>query len=177
MTIDERPDETQNQATDPTQLGADQAPATTPRDDARDMSPVLADSFRQQGAASATQTEGEQHADNSSTQGSDFDQRRREGAQGTGDNSAAMGRGQGMGHAGYNGDHDRGYDESGHRGGLGTSGGREDLSDRKFDTEGKPFAGGYGGGNYDQPDPLTSPHIGMDGTNSGEQPENRTEES
>ncbi|KUG07290.1 hypothetical protein [Solirubrum puertoriconensis] len=58
-------------------------------------------------------------------------------------------RGYGQGFAGFNGNLDRGYDESGIRGGLG-SGGRDSFSDRNFDVDRNPFRGGYGGGDYDQ---------------------------
>jgi len=146
MTTNEQPDDELTQPTDPAQLGADQGPGDAPEEDSRDMSTVLAnaDDARRQASDITNQSDG-------AGRGSDFDQLRRQGAEGAGDNSGAMGRGQGMGRAG-NGDEDRGYDQSGHRGGLGSSGGREDLSDRHFDTDQNAFTGGYGSSDYDQPD-------------------------
>jgi hypothetical protein len=102
------------------------------------------------------------HQDSPATeQGSAFDQQRRQGAGGIGNNSGPVGRGQGMGQAGFNGDLDRGYDQSGHRGGLGSSGGREDVSNRNFGADQNAFTGGYGGGDYDRPDEVLGRHIGM----------------
>jgi hypothetical protein len=95
-------------------------------------------------------------------QGSDYDQRRRQGPGGPDDQYGTVGTTTGMGRTGFNGDEDRGYDQSGYRGGLGTSGGREDLSDRQFDADGNPFTGGYGGGDYDQPqNEALSQHLGL----------------
>jgi hypothetical protein len=101
-------------------------------------------------------------------QGSDFNNLRRQGASGFDDSLGSVGRGQGMGRAGFNGDHDRTYDESGIRGGLGSSGGREDLSDRNLGADSNPFTGGYGGGDYGLPnDPLIE-RIGMNSRNPTE---------
>jgi hypothetical protein len=69
-----------------------------------------------------------------------------------------------MGRAGFNGDQDRGYDESGIRGGVGSSGGREDLSDRAI-PDSNPFTGGYGGGDYDRPDESQTRNIGLNSRN------------
>ncbi len=145
------PDDAQAGATDPAQLGADQSPATTPADDAHDLSTVMAnaDASPDHDAGPAT------------PQGSDFDQQRQQGAGGPGDTYGAVGRGEGMGRAGYNGDEDRTYDQSNYRGGVGTSGGREDLTDRVFDADQNPFTGGYGGSAPDQPDPAQTQNIGL----------------
>ncbi|WP_046243789.1 hypothetical protein [Hymenobacter terrenus] len=103
-------------------------------------------------------------------QGSDFDNRRRQGATGPDDEYGTVGRTSGMGRAGFNGDEDRGYDESGYRGGLGTSGGREDLSNRHFDTDRNPLRGGYGGGDYSQPEnEELRQNIGMHSRNPTEE--------
>ncbi|MBO0357671.1 hypothetical protein J0X19_06915 [Hymenobacter sp. BT186] len=148
-----------NRPTDPAQLGADQGPGLTPQEDPQDMSTVVTDANdNATNSASQPQSHNEHSA---STQASDFNQLRRQGAEGTADNSRAVGQGEGMGRAGFNGDEDRGYDSSGHRGGLGTSGGPEDLTDRQFDEKQNPFAGGYGGGNYAQPDEADSQRMGM----------------
>lgn len=152
MTTDQSADE-QQRPLDAAQLGADQGPATTARDDAHDMSPVLADTD----SASAQQ---DASADSNTTQGSDFDQQRQQGAA-PGQHSGEVGRSLGMGRTGDNGDEDRGYDESGQRGGVGSSGGREDLSDRQTDTNQNPFTGGYGGQGGDQPAPAQSQQLGL----------------
>lgn len=146
MMTTEHPDDDLTQPTDPAQLGTDQGPGAAPAEDSRDMSTILAnaDNARHQGPGATNQ-------DASAGRGSDFDQLRRQGAEGSGDNSGTVGRGQGMGRT-SNGDEDRGYDQSGHRGGLGTSGGREDLSDRHFDPDQNAFTGGYGGSDHDQPE-------------------------
>jgi hypothetical protein len=67
-----------------------------------------------------------------------------------------------MGHAGASGDEDRGYDQSGYRGGLGASGGREDHSDRHFEADQNPFTGGYGGGGAQHPDEAKDKNVGLD---------------
>lgn len=175
MSTPDQPTNEQNSAIDPTQLGADQGPGAAPEDNPRDMSSVMADADnRQQGAGEQQQ---EMAADGNSTQGSDFDQQRRQGAEGAADNSGAVGRGEGMGRAGFNGDEDRGYDQSGHRGGLGTSGGRDDTADRQLDADRNPYAGGYGGGNYDQPDDDLKQRIGMNTPDSNENSPAPTDES
>ena len=142
-----------NRPTDPAQLGGDQGPATTPEDDSRDMSPIMAD-------ADKSRSDGNKD-ENASSQGSDFNQQRQQSAAGDGDQYGTVGRGQGMGHADTNGDEDRGYDQSGYRGGLGTSGGREDLSDRNTDTDQNPFVGGYDGGGTDRPTEAQTKNIGL----------------
>ncbi|GGF26987.1 hypothetical protein [Hymenobacter cavernae] len=159
MATDNQPADQQNQTPDPAQLGGDQAPATRSEDDPRDMSTVMADADmdRSQAPGAAFGT-----SDPQPGQGSDFDQQRRQGAEGTGNNSDdAVGQGEGMGRAGFNGDEDRGYDQSGHRGGLGSSGGREDLTDRNLGTDSNAFTGGYGGGDYDQPDKSQTQNLGL----------------
>ncbi|HEX8426123.1 hypothetical protein [Hymenobacter sp.] len=98
-------------------------------------------------------------------QGSDYNQQRRRSAADPNDPYGSVGRSYGTGRAGFNGDEDRTYDESGQRGGLGTSGGREDLSDRHFDTDTNAFRGGYGGGDYNQPNEAISQRIGMNSQN------------
>jgi hypothetical protein len=97
-------------------------------------------------------------------QGSDFDNQRRHGASGFDASYGNVGHGQGMGRAGFNGDEDRSYDENGIRGGLGSSGGREDLSDRAI-PDSNPFTGGYGGGDYDRPDESQTRNIGLNSRN------------
>jgi len=135
---------------DPAQLSADQSPATTSRDDAHDMSPVLANETRDQDTS----------PDAHPTQGSDFDQQRQQGAA-PDSHYGDVGRSLGMGRTGDNGDEDRGYDQSSYRGGVGSSGGREDLSDRQTDTDQNPFAGGYGGQHPDQPAASQTQHLGL----------------
>jgi hypothetical protein len=98
-------------------------------------------------------------------QGSEFDQQRRQGASGTDDQYGTVGRSEGMGRTGDNGDEDRGYDESGYRGGVGSSGGREDLSDRIVDTDQNPYTGGYGGNTPDQPDAAQTSRLGLNTPN------------
>ncbi|MBF9221721.1 hypothetical protein [Hymenobacter ruricola] len=168
MTTTSQPDD--NELTshpDSAQLGADQGPGNSPEEDSRDMSTVMAGADDNRGGAGPHGPElgGDGPATGA---GSDFDRARRAGAAGTNDPTGDVGRGQGMGHA-DNGDEDRGYDQSGIRGGLGSAGGREDLSDRQTDTGANPFAGGYGGGNYPQPDPETAQRIGMNSQNPTEE--------
>jgi hypothetical protein len=156
MATNEQPANEQNQAIDPAQLGADQAPETTARDDSRDMSTIMAN-------AEAGQTEvGNAPASGGhAQQGSGFDQQRRQGAVGSDDSSSDVGAGQGMGRSGSDGDEDRGYDQSGYRGGLGASGGREDLSDRHFDADQNPYTGGYGGTSPARPEADQTKNIGL----------------
>jgi hypothetical protein len=168
MTNFPQPDDELHRPTDPAQLGADQGPGTSAEDDSRDMTPVLATAADEPGGASSRrQTSGTGTGDSSSATGlgSAFDEQRRAGANGDGNNAGTVGSGLGMGRAGFNGDHDRGYDQSGHRGGLGTSGGREDLSNRQMNADSNPFTGGYGGGDYPQPDASQTQHIGMHSRN------------
>lgn len=153
MATSAQPTSEQQQPLDPAQLGADQGPATTSRDDAHDMSPVLADTD----TASAQQ---EASSESNAAQDSDFDQQRQQGAA-PGSQYGEVGRSLGMGRTGDNGDEDRGYDQSGYRGGMGSSGGREDLSDRQTDTDQNPFAGGYGGQSPDQPAASQTQHLGL----------------
>ncbi|OUJ74248.1 hypothetical protein [Hymenobacter crusticola] len=158
MTTSNQPDD-QNQAPDPAQLGGDQAPATRSEDDPRDMSTVMADADADRSKAPGAAFG---NSDPQPGQGSNFDQQRRQGAAGTGNNSDdAVGQGDGMGRAGFNGDEDRGYDQSGHRGGLGSSGGREDLTERNVDTEQNP----YTGGDYKQPDKSEAQNLGLNSQN------------
>lgn len=159
MTNAPQPDEL-NRPIDPAQLGADQGPGSAPEDNPQDMSPVM------------TTADKDRDRENPGSQatglGSAFDQQRRQAA-GSDDRYGAFGHGQGMGRTGENGDLDRGYDQSGHRGGLGTSGGHEDLSDRHIDAAGNPFAGGYGGGDYGQPDESQRQHLGMNSRNPADE--------
>ncbi|TGD80464.1 hypothetical protein [Hymenobacter wooponensis] len=167
------PNDEQNNAMDPAQLGADQGPGSSPEEDPRDMSTVLANAgnYRDEIGVRTPEDEHGRHSGSPQMErGSDFDQQRREGAAGDGDNSRSLGRGQGMGRTGFNSDEDRGYDQSGHRGGLGTSGGRDDLSNRNPAADQNAFTGGYGGGDYDQPDETMSQRIGMNSRNPTDEP-------
>jgi hypothetical protein len=155
MATNDQPENEQNYPTDPAQLGADQAPATNAADDAHDMSTVLADPATGRDDAAPAPAAAAQ-------QGSDFNQQRQQGAAGNGDSYGAVGRSQGMGHTTDTGDEDRGYDQSSYRGGLGASGGREDLSERNTDPAHNPFAGGYGGGPNDQPNDAKAKNVGLD---------------
>jgi len=150
MTTSDQPASEQQRPLDPAQLGADQAPATTARDEAHDMSPVVAGAARDQDTSAGENT----------TQGSDFDQQRQQGAA-PDSHYGDVGRSMGMGRTGDNGDEDRGYDQSSYRGGVGSSGGREDLSDRQTDTDQNPFAGGYGGQHPDQPAASQTQYLGL----------------
>jgi len=141
-----------NPALDPAQLGADAQPATSPRDDAHDMSPVMADADSEQGRPAATKP--------ATPQGSDFAEQRHQGAAGEAP-TEDVGHAQGMGHADTDGDEDRGYDQSGYRGGLGSSGGREDLSERQPTADPNPFTGGYDGGGQHQPPASQTEHLGL----------------
>jgi hypothetical protein len=91
--------------------------------------------------------------------GSEFSQQRQQGA--ADGATSDVGHGQGLGHAADNGDEDRGYEQSGHHGGLGSSGGRESHADRQFDTDANPYTGGYDGGNNDQPSPEQTKNLGL----------------
>lgn len=142
----------QDQALDPAQLGADTQPATSARDDAHDMSPVLADADTNQGRPFANEP--------TTKQGSAFDKQRQQGATGN-TPTEDVGHAQGMGHAEGDGDEDRGYDQSGLRGGLGSSGGREDLDERQTDRGQNPFSGGYDGGGPDQPPAAKTEKLGL----------------
>ena len=151
MATTDHPTPDQPTAPDPAQLGSDTSPTTTARDDAHDVSPVLADADTEKGRPFAA-------APAKPGQGSEFDQQRQEGA--TGDaagHQSDIGHGQGMGRAGFNGDEDRGYDQSGLHGGLGSSGGREDLSDRQPDTDANPFTGN----GQDQPPADQTQQLGL----------------
>ena len=156
MATSDDPTTEPNQALDPAQLGADVQPATSPKDDSHDMSTVMADT-----------DEGRPFASNPTTpQGSAFDQQRRQGAVGDTDAPTEnVGHAQGMGRTGDNGDEDRGYDQSGLRGGLGSSGGREDLSARQPDTDQNPFTGGYDGGGTHQPPACQTQRLGLNTPN------------
>jgi hypothetical protein len=123
---------TPNQPTDPAQLGADQSPETSPRDDAHDMSTVLAEADKDQSPDTTRQHHGQ-------ALGSDFDQQRRQGAEGQGNPTGETSQGQGRTD---NGDEDRTYDQNPQRGGLGNSGGREDHAERHTDTDANPYSGG-----------------------------------
>jgi hypothetical protein len=158
MATNEQPDTELNRPTDPAQLGADQAPATGAADDAHDMSTVVADAATGRDDAAPAPTTATQ-------QGSDFDQQRQQGAAGNGDSYGTVGRSQGMGHTADTGDEDRGYDQSSYRGGLGASGGREDLSERNPDPDHNPFTGGYGGGPSNQPADAQAKNVGLDSDN------------
>lgn len=141
---------TPNQPTDPAQLGADQSPETSPRDDARDMSPVIAEADKDQSPDTA--------GHHGQTLGSDFDQQRRQGAEGQGSSTGETNQGQGYAD---NGDEDRTYDQNPQRGGLGSSGGREDHADRNTDTDANPYTGGYDGGGTHQPSPEQTKNLGL----------------
>ncbi|QJX48520.1 hypothetical protein HMJ29_16995 [Hymenobacter taeanensis] len=164
MATNFHPSNEQNSATDPAKLGADQGPGASPEADPRDMSSVLADpgNYRDQVALRHPgSTEATPGGTAAPQQGSEFDQQRRQGATGSGDNSGAVGAGEGMGRAGFNNDEDRGYDQSGHRGGLGASGGHEDLSDRALPSDQNAFTGGYGGADYTQPSSSQTKDLGL----------------
>lgn len=110
------PTDTPNQAFDPAQLGGETEPTTPARDDSHDMTTVLADADSAQGRPFASQPV-------EAPQGSEFNQQRQQGATADPDHTQAnVGPGQGMGRT-SDGDEDRGYDQSGIRGGLGSSGG------------------------------------------------------
>lgn len=162
MTAADQPARDAASPLDPTKLGADESPATTSRDDSHDMSTVLADDG-QQDAAPPAEPAGRAAHSAQNEQGSDFDRQRQQGAAGPGGNPSDVGQGQGMGRSSSNGDEDRGYDQSGHRGGLGSSGGREDLSDRQ-PADQNPFTGGYN----DQPAASQSAQLGANTTSTDE---------
>ena len=149
MATADQPTPDRAQPTDPAQLGADQSPETSARDDSRDMSPVIAETDKDQDPASAGQPV-------SQPLGSQFDQQRRQSA--AHDPTGDVGQGQGRAD---NGDEDRGYDQSGYRGGLGSSGGRESHADRQTDTDANPYTGGYDGGGNDQPSPEQTKDLGL----------------
>lgn len=155
MATTAQPDHELNQPNDPAQLGGDQGPATNAADDSHDMSTIMAD------ADAGRDKVGQ---DSGSTQGSDFDQQRRQGATGDGEANGNVGQAQGMGRT-DNGDEDRAYDQSGYRGGLGASGGREDHSDRTVDTDRNPFVGGYDGGGTDRPTADQTQNLGLNTPN------------
>ena len=168
MATQNQPDDELNRPPiDPAPLGADQGPVSRPEDDPRDMSTIMADpnNFRDQAGTRDLEYDAEFGHGLEAGQGSHFDQQRRQGATGSDDRPDDVGRGHGLGHAGFNGDEDRGYDQSGHRGGLGTSGGRENLADRHVEADTNPFTGGYGGGDYDRPADSTSQRIGLNTPN------------
>lgn len=147
-------------ANDPAQLGAPQSPETSSRDDAHDLSTVLTDGGTGPGRQFAGSTTG-------TPQGSEFDQQRR-GAAGNPNAPTPEATGQGMGHTSSNGDEDRGYDQSGHRGGLGSSGGPEDLSERQF-PDPNPFTGSSAGGGQDQPPSNQTDKLGLNTPNPTQQ--------
>ncbi|TGE04286.1 hypothetical protein [Hymenobacter fodinae] len=163
------PPNDQNNATDPAKLGADQGPGSSPEEDPRDMSTVLANTGNYRDEVALRHPNSAHSNPSDPEQGSDFDHQRRQGATGSGNQSGAVGAGEGMGRAGFNNDEDRGYDQSGHRGGLGTSGGREDLSDRNANPYQNAFTGGYGGGDYDQPDDSQTQGLGLNSRNPADQ--------
>lgn len=169
MTNPSQPDDDLNRHTDPAQLGADQGPGSAPEDNPQDLSSVMttADKDRDDGNRRSPAT----------GQGSDFDQRRRQSAGAPDDPYGAVEHSQGMGRTADNSDEDRGYDQSGYRGGLGASGGRDDLSDRHFDADGNPFTGGYGGGDYGQPDESQRQHLGMNSRNPTDAPASPADEN
>jgi len=145
-----------NQPTDPAQLGADQSPETSSRDDSRDMSPVIAETDKDQSPDTTSQPSGQ-------SLGSDFDQQRYQGAEGQGNPTGDVGQGQGR--ADYYGDEDRTYDQNPQRGGLGSSGGREDHTDRDTDLDANPYTGGYDGGGDNQPSPEQTKNLGLNTPN------------
>ncbi len=163
MAIDNQPDDELNNPTDPAKLGSDQGSGFTTDDDPRAMprTPLNAvDTSDQAGSVPSGQVGDGINA----PQGSAFDTQRRLGASGFDASLGSVGHGQGMGRAGFNGDEDRTYDESGIRGGVGNSGGREDFSDRAF-PDSNPFTGGYGGGDYDRPSEEQTQNIGLNSRN------------
>ncbi|QIL77659.1 hypothetical protein [Hymenobacter sp. HDW8] len=176
MAIDNQTNDELNQPNDPAKLGSDQGAGFNADDDPRAMprSPLNAvDTSDQAGSVAPGQIGDRINA----PQGSDFDTQRRQGASGFDDSLGSLGRGQGMGRAGFNGDEDRTYDESGIRGGLGSSGGREDLSDRNLGVDTNAFTGGYGGGDYNRPsDPLVD-RIGMNSRNPTDESEQDQEDN
>ena len=139
---------TPNQPTDPAQLGADQSPETSRQDDARDMSPVIAETDKDQSPDTADKSGGQ-------PLGSDFDQQRRQGAAGSGNPTGETG--QGLGRAADNGDEDRTYDQNTQRGGLGSSGGNESHADRQTGTDANP----YTGADADQPSAEQTKNLGL----------------
>jgi hypothetical protein len=168
MTASPDPNDELHRPTDPAKLGADQGPGTTPEDDAHDFSSVMAQADgNPTGEGPRPHTPGEKTGNKEAggQLGSEFDELRRQGASGPGGEYGTVGRSNGQGRAGFNGDEDRGYDQSGHRGGLGTAGGRDDFSDRNFDTDNNPFTGGYSGGDYGTPDESITRRIGMNSQN------------
>lgn len=153
MATSDQPTSEPNQALDPAQLGADARPATTPQDDSHDMSTVMADADTNEERPFASQP-------TTTKQGSEFDKQRQQGA--TGDTPTEdVGHALGLGRAGFDGDEDRGYDQSGLRGGLGSSGGREDLSERQTDTNQNPFTGDSDGGGQHQPPASQTERLGL----------------
>ncbi|NML67836.1 hypothetical protein HHL22_21750 [Hymenobacter sp. RP-2-7] len=152
MATANQPTPDHSQPTDPAQLGADQSPETSARDDSRDMSPVIAETHKDQDPATAGQQVNQ-------PLGSQFDQQRQQSA--ANDSAGDVGQGQGQGRAADNGDEDRGYEQSGYRGGLGGSGGRESHDDCQTDTDANPYTGGYDGGGNDQPSPEQTKNLGL----------------
>jgi hypothetical protein len=176
MANDNQPNDELNQPNDPAKLGSDQGSGFNADDDPRAMPRTPLNAVDTSGQAGSV-TSGQIGNGINAPQGSDFDNQRRQGASGFDDSYGTVGRGQGMGRAGFNGDEDRTYDESGIRGGLGNSGGREDFSDRSFGADSNPFTGGYGGGDYDRPsDPLVE-RIGMNSRNPTDESEQDQEDN
>ncbi|WP_426060698.1 hypothetical protein [Hymenobacter sp. B1770] len=173
MTASSDPNDELHRPTDPARLGADQGPGSAPEDDPKDFSSVMAQADGNpngEGPRPHTPDNNSGNMEAGGQLGSEFDKLRRQGASGSADGYGAVGQSEGLGRAGFNGDEDRGYDQSGHRGGLGTSGGREDLSGRHFDAEGNPFTGGYSGGDYGPPDEGIAQRIGMNSQNPTDEP-------
>jgi len=152
MATTDQSSSTPQQPIDPAQLGADQSPETSRRDDNRDMSSVLAEADKDQSPDTTSHSSGR-------ALGSEFSQQRQQSAAGHG--AGDVGRGQGMGRSADNGDEDRGYDQSSYRGGLGSSGGVDDHADRQVDTDTNPYTGGYDGGNNDQPPAEQTKNLGL----------------
>ncbi|WP_055562827.1 hypothetical protein [Hymenobacter sp. AT01-02] len=93
MSTTPQPDDELQSTTNAAQLGPDQGPVTTPENDPRDMSTVLANPESGEGPDTSRSSEAAETGAGSPTmqRGSEFDEQRREGAVGTGDNSAAVG--------------------------------------------------------------------------------------
>lgn len=166
--MQDQPTDELTNPTDPAKLGSDQGSGFN-ADDPRAMprTPLNAVDAGDQAGSVAPRPVGEGI---NAPQGSDFDAQRRQGSVGDDNQYGAVGHGQGMGRAGFNGDQDRGYDESGIHGGVGSSGGREDLSDRAA-PDSNAFTGGYGSSDYDRPSEEQTQHLGLNTPNPTDNPD------
>jgi hypothetical protein len=159
--MQDQPNDELNTPNDPAKLGSDQGSGFNTDDDARAMprTPLNAVDASDEAGARSPERDG-----SDTPLGSAFDQQRRQGAMNDDSSNGTAGQGEGMGHTGSNGDEDRGYDENGLLGGVGSSGGLEDFSDRVF-PDSNPFTGGYGGSDYDQPSEEQTQHLGLNTPN------------